>query len=91
MTREPDLFEMYRWLLVIICSVYTLVCISQSLYGWIAYFGQSRRTQVLGRYAFVLLIRTRLKRFRRDLWQIGLLLAILGIVVYAHRGIPGSM
>ncbi len=91
MTQAPDLFEMYRWLLVIICTIYTLVCVGQSLYGWVAYFGRSRRTQVLGHYAVVLLMRTRLKRFHRDLWQIGLLLAILGMVVYAHRGLQAPM
>jgi hypothetical protein len=91
MREAPDLFEMYRWLLVIVCTVYTLVFVSQSLYGWVEYFSQSRRTQVLGHYAVVLLLRMRLKKFRRDLWQIGLLLAILGAIIYAHRGLQVPM
>ncbi len=91
MTQTPDLFEMYRWLLVIICTVYTVICVGQSLYGWIGYFSQSRRTQVLGHYAVVLLLRTRLKKFRRDLLQIGVLLAILGVIVYAHRGLQAPL
>ena len=91
MVQDPDLFEMYRWLLVIICSIYTLVCVGQSLYGWIEYFGQSRRAQVLGHYAVVLMLRTRVKKFRRDLLQIGLLLALLGVIVYAHRGLQAPL
>ena len=91
MEPEPDLFVMYRWLLVIVCTVYTLLCLGQTLFGWLLYFGQSRRTQVLGHYAFVLLLRTRFRRFSRDLWEIGALLAILGVVVYLHRGLEASM
>jgi len=91
MTRDPDLFEMYRWMLVIIGSVYTLACMAQTLFGWLDYFSQSRRTQVLGHYAVVLLLRARIRRFARDLWQIGLLLAVFAAVVYANRGLQGPM
>ena len=86
MPKEPDLFEMYRWVLMIICGVYTLACLGQTLFGWLDYFSQSRRTQVLGHYAVVLLLRARVRRFARDLWQIGVLLAIFVGLVYAHRG-----
>ncbi|MDM8005751.1 MAG: hypothetical protein QUV05_06325 [Phycisphaerae bacterium] len=89
MTQTPDLFEMYRWVLMIICSVYTLACLGQTLFGWLDYFSQSRRTQVLGHYAMVLLLRARTRRFARDLWQIALLLVVFAVVVYAHRGLQG--
>ncbi len=90
MSQEPDLFDMYRWMLVVIGTVYTLICMAQTLFRWLDYFGESRRTQVLGHYAVVLLLRVRLRKFMWDLCQIGALLAIFGLVVYAHRWLPGG-
>lgn len=91
MRHEADLFVMYRWMLVIVCTVYTLICTGQTLLRWLAYFGESRRKQVLGHYAAVLLLRTRLRRFSRDLLEIGVLLVLLAAMVYSHRGIEASM
>jgi hypothetical protein len=71
--------------------VYTLLCMGQALLNWLDYFSQSRHTQVLGHYAVVLLLRTRVRKFSSDLWQIGALLAILAAVVYAHRGLQVPM
>ena len=70
MAREPDLFELYRWLLLIVGTVYTIVVWAQWLWRWLAYFGESRPKHVLGHYAVVLLLRTRLRRFAWDLGQV---------------------
>jgi hypothetical protein len=90
MAREPDLFEVYRWLLLIVGTVYTIVCLGQVLWRWLDYFGQSRPKRVLGHYAVVLLLRTRLRRFAWDLCQVGALLAVLLYIIYLHRGLAHS-
>ena len=86
MPGKVDLFDLYRWLLAIVCAVYTVVCVWQSLWRWLNYFGSSRHTAFLGRYAGVLLLRMRFRRFAWDLCQIAVLLAMLGVVLYRHRG-----
>jgi hypothetical protein len=86
MPRDFDLFELFRWLLAIVCTVYTVVVTWRSLLGWLAYFQSSRETAVLGRYTLVLLLRTRFRRFAWELVQIiGLTVALL-LLLYAHRG-----
>ena len=85
MTGDLDPFVLYRWLLVIVCAVYTVVQTARSLWGWLAYFGSSRRTAMLGRYTGLLLLRVRLRRPAWELGQIGALLVVLGYVIYLHR------
>lgn len=87
MLGDTELFVMYRWILAGVCTVYTMVCVGQSLWRWLDYFGSSRRTMVLGRYAGVLMLRLRLRRFGWELGQIAVLLAILCYVVYLHRSV----
>jgi hypothetical protein len=83
-SSELDLFQLFRWLLAIVGSVYTVVCAGQSLYRWLTYFGGSREKALLGRYTLVLLLRVRLRRFAGELCQIGFLLAALVGLVYVH-------
>jgi hypothetical protein len=84
---DLDLFQMYRWLLALVCTVYAAVVTVRSLGSWLAYFRESRQTAVLGRYTLVLLLRMRLRRFGGELIQIGLLLVVLIGLIYAHRGV----
>ncbi len=85
MLADVDLFNMFRWVLGTVCTIYALVVSWQSLWAWLNYFSSSRNAAVLGRYAFVLLVRLKLRRFAGDLAEIGLLLAMLGGIVYVHR------
>jgi hypothetical protein len=85
MWRDLELFELYRWALAIVCTVYAAIRIGQTLAGWLRYFGSGRHTMVLGRYAGILLLRLQIRRFAWDLGQIGALLAVLGGVLYLHR------
>jgi hypothetical protein len=82
---QVDLFYLFRWLLAMVGTVYTLVCTGQSLYRWLAYFQSSRQTAMLGRYTLVLLLRTRGRRFVSDLCQIGFLVAAFIGLIYIHR------
>jgi hypothetical protein len=83
---DLDLFEMFRWLLAVVCTVYTAVVTWRSLIGWLGYFQSSRETAVLGRYTLVLLLRTRIRRFAWEPVQILGLTVILLLLLYAHRG-----
>lgn len=89
MIVEMDLFMLYRWLLAIVCAVYATVVTWRSLASWLGYFRESRRTAVLGRYTLVLLLRTRWRRFVGELAQIVALLAVLVVLLFAHRGVGG--
>lgn len=80
-----DLFIVYRWLLALVCTVYVIVTVGQSLLGWWSYFHSSRYTAVLGRYTAVLLLRIRVRRFAWELFQIAVLLLVLGGLLYGHR------
>lgn len=85
MLPEVDLFYVFRWLLAVVGTVYTLVCTGQSLYRWLAYFSSSRQTAILGRYTLVLLLRTRGRRFAWELCRIGFLVAVFVSLIYIHR------
>ncbi len=80
-----SLFELFRWLLAIVCTVYAIIVTGQWLYSWLQYFGLSRQTALLGRYATVLLVRIRLRRFVLELLQIGTLIALFFYIVHLHR------
>ena len=85
MAVDFDLFIVYRWLLALVCTIYVVVTVGQSLLGWWIYFHGSRYTAVLGRYTAVLLLRIRIRRFAWDLCQIVVLLVVLGAILYGHR------
>lgn len=85
MLGHLQIFETFRWLLAIVCTIYTLIVSAQTLHGWLVYFAGSRRSAILGRYTLALLLRIQLKRFARELAQIVGLLALLGALIYAHR------
>lgn len=80
-----DLFETFRWLLAIVCSIYAAVCIWRSLIGWLTYFASSRQTAILGRYTLVLLLRVRARRFAAEVLQIVVLTVILLLLLSLHR------
>ena len=79
-----ELFDIYRWILATICTIYVVVCTLKSLAGWLHYFASSRETMVLGRYTMVLLLRLRFRRFGWDLFQIAVLTLIFGFIVWGH-------
>ena len=85
MLADLDLFDLFRWTLGMVCTIYALVCTARTLWGWLVYFGSSRQTMVMGRYAAVLLLRIRVRRFAGELIQIALLLVVFGCLVYLHR------
>jgi hypothetical protein len=81
------LFETFRWLLALAVTIYTLVISGQWLWNWLKFFQTSRQTALLGRYAGVLLVRIRLRRFGWELFQIALLLIVFGYILYWHHSL----
>ncbi len=83
---EWDLFEQWRILLTVVCTVYAVVVTGRSLWSWAVYLsGRDRRTSLLRSYIVVQLLRLRLRRFAGELLQIGFWLAMLLLVLYGHR------
>jgi len=86
MWKDLDLFACYRWLLAIVCTIYTIVRLAQTAYGWIVYFwSPAPRMGVLRRYALVQMLRIRVRRFTLDLVQIAGLTAALFALLWLHR------
>jgi len=80
------LFDLYRRLLMIICAVYGLVRLGQVVARWVDQLsGHTPRERVVRGYVTAMLVAVRLRRFRSQLLQIALLLAVLAGAVYAHR------
>jgi hypothetical protein len=81
---EVDVFDLWRYLLSTVVTIYTLVYTGRTVWNWVAYFGTSHRHAVMGRYASVLLLRTRMRKFSGELVRLGLLLVLLAVVVGLH-------
>jgi hypothetical protein len=84
MVGDAQIFATFRWLLAIICTIYTLIVTWQTLRSWLLYFGSGRQPQILGRYTLALLLRIRLRRFAWELAQIAVLTLLLLVLVRAH-------
>ncbi len=86
MLREFDLFAFYRWVLAIVCTIYTIVRLGQTIHGWIVYFwAPYSYSGALRRYALVQVLRIRVRRFTLDLVQITALTAALLALIWLHR------
>jgi hypothetical protein len=84
MPADFDLFVVFRWSLATVCTIYAVVVSARSLWNWLSWFAGSRETAVLGRYTFVLILRTKLRRFGWELTQIAFLTVALTFFVYMH-------
>lgn len=82
---NQDLFEQWRLLLALACTVYATLVTLKSLWGWMVYFSApDRPTSVLRRYAIVQLLRLRFGRFAWELLQIGFWLTIALVLLTLH-------
>lgn len=81
-----DLFYFWRWILVAVCTIYTIVRLGQSLWGWYGFLWSEGRSMVLMRhYAFVQVLRLRVHRFTLELAQIAVLAGLLAAISWIHR------
>jgi len=81
---DVDIFNLWRYLLGIVVTVYFVVYTARTVGSWLLWFRTSRRYTVVGHYATVLLLRARLRRFGGEVLRICLLLVVLAGVVALH-------
>jgi len=83
---DLDLFYSWRWLLMVVCTVYAVGRTGQSFWRWYAYLWSGDRSTLLMRqYLFVQLLRLRVHRYTLELAQIAVLLVLLAVISWAHR------
>jgi hypothetical protein len=82
---EVDFFNLWRWLLFIVGTIYFLVITAQSLYGWYVWLaGGERYISLVRQYMIVQGLRLRFKTFWGDV-LICLLLCVAFLLVWrAH-------
>lgn len=82
---DLDLFDTFRWLLAIICTVYAVIVTWNWLWSYLNWFRSSREMRRVGSYAAVLILRIRVLRFGFELLQIAALTALFFYIVHLHH------
>jgi hypothetical protein len=82
---DLDLFDVWRWLLFLLCTVYTVVVTLRWAAGWLGLLsGRDRGAVLLRHYLIVQMLRLRAGAFGRELVRIGFWTAMLGGLLYLH-------
>jgi len=84
---DLDLFEVWRRILGITCTIYALVVMSQSLPRWLGHLrgGDDRVGRIARRYVLARILGVRLQAWWPDLLHVaGLILVLFGLL-YAHK------
>lgn len=80
-----DLFEFFRYMLTVVAGTYGLIRLLQFIWHWQGIDGEGRSgSALLYRYAMVLLLRARFRRFLYDLAVIGTLGGLLVLLIQRH-------
>jgi hypothetical protein len=83
--RGNDLFGLYRQLLVIVVGTYTVVRMVNFVWHWqLATRSAGRAEAIARRYLVVQVLRLRIRRFVLDLLEVGVLLVVLGYLLWLH-------
>ena len=85
-----DLFDLFRWLLGTVATVYATVLLCQWAWTWWVWLsrpaaGYERHFAILRRYLVIHGLRLRLKRFGGDLLVIVGLCVVFALLFEAHR------
>lgn len=82
---DIDLFSLWRWMLFVVVSVYSIIVIAQSAWGWYVYLSPSDPyMSILRRYVLVHSLRVRIRAFGADLGICALLLVVMGLIGWLH-------
>ena len=82
----PDLFDMFRWLLALIVTVYYTVITIQSFWVWLNWLaGADRYIGLLRRYVLLHGLRLRIKEFWGDVIVCLLLCVVFVLLWRAHQ------
>jgi len=82
---DLDLFDTYRWLVAIVCTVYATIVTWQWVVNYLQWFQSSRELKRVGGYAALLLLRIRVRRFALEMLQIVGLTALFFYIVHLHQ------
>jgi len=83
-----DLFRIWRLLLLVVGTSYTMVRLVQGLYNWNRRLDRRQRSTAMARkYVVVKLLGIRWRRFARELILIGVLAAVLIALLIVHQGL----
>ncbi len=81
-----ELFHLWRFVLIVVCTIYTAIRLTQTAWRWQEILWAGTRTSGLMRhYLFVHLLRLRVHRFTLEMIQIAALLVALLALSWAHR------
>lgn len=84
--EDTTLFEFYRRSLVILVSTYCIVRTVYAVWRWRNFSGEGdSREAMLQRYLVTLVLRSRLRRFWFNVYQIVGLVAVLVYLLYLHQ------
>jgi hypothetical protein len=84
--EETTLFELYRRLLATLVGTYCVVRTVYAVWRWRNFGGEGdSREAMLQRYLLTLVLRSRLRRFWFNLYQVLGLVAVLVYLLYLHH------
>lgn len=81
---ELEIFDLWRWMLTVVVTIYVTIYTWKTVWGYLLWFNSSRRFQVMGRYALVLLLRSRFHKFAGELARIAALVVLFAVIVGLH-------
>lgn len=80
-----DLFQFWRFLLVVVCTIYAGIVTIRSAWGWAVLLAEPRKaTMLLRQYLILHMLRVRFGPFARELTLIGLLIVAMVLLVRFH-------
>lgn len=83
---EVDIFYIWRRLLLIVITIYTVLRLGQTAVRWRGYlYAGTRTAEVMRHYLFVQVLRVKVQRFAGELVQIVVLTVLLLAITWAHR------
>lgn len=81
-----DLFEFWRWMLAVVCTVYAAIVLIRSAWDWCEFLsGRQKAAVVLRRYILLQLLRLRIRTFGVEIAKIIILCALFIQLVQIHR------
>ena len=85
-TRDPSLFDFYRWLLTLtVCTYAVLRCVAAAWRWYVAGVSAKRSEALLRGYIVTVLLRVRARRFWFEFVQVGVLSTVLAYLLSLHK------
>jgi len=86
MLADFDLFFFWRRVLVIACTIYAIIRLAQTARTWYGRLsGRGRHVTIARQYLLIQLLRISPRRFIWELFDLAVLAALAGVLIYLHR------